>query len=105
VEPTAIDNNCLGLIPNSSVSSDFLLLILKGIDFAKYQAGTSVPALSQGVIGRIRVRIPEIHHQRLVVEMVTELLALCDQLKARIAAARAKQVQIAATLVADALAA
>ena len=42
--------------------------------------------------------------QHRIVAKVTELLALCDQLKARIVAARAKQAQLAEALVKQAVA-
>lgn len=53
----------------------------------------------------VKVRVPSLEEQRRIVAKVTELLALCDQLKARIAAARAKHAQVAGALVAQALAA
>lgn len=49
--------------------------------------------------------LPPLAEQRRIVAKVTELLALCDQLKARIAAARAKHAQLAEALVAQAVAA
>lgn len=55
VKPTAIDNNCLGLTPNGTLSSEYLYLLLSSIDLTRYQAGTSVPALSQGVLADIIV--------------------------------------------------
>ena len=48
--------------------------------------------------------VPPIAEQRRIVAKVTELLALCDQLKARIAAARAKHGQLAQALVEAAVA-
>lgn len=49
--------------------------------------------------------LPPLAEQRRIVAKVTELLGLCDQLKARIAAARAKHAQLAEALVAQAVAA
>jgi type I restriction enzyme S subunit len=48
--------------------------------------------------------LPPLAEQHLIVAKVDELLALCDRLKARIAAARAKHAQLAQALVAQALA-
>lgn len=49
--------------------------------------------------------IPSVEEQHLIVAKAAGLLALCDLFKARIAAARAKQVQLAEALVAEAVAA
>lgn len=54
VKPTSIDNNCLGLIPKRGCTTDWLFLVLSAINFAEYQSGTSVPALTQGVIGKFQ---------------------------------------------------
>jgi type I restriction enzyme S subunit len=81
VKPTAIDNNCLGITPRNGVSTDWLYLILSAIDLSKYQAGTSVPALAQGVLQEIQVMLPSVAEQHRIVAKVDELMALCDQLE------------------------
>lgn len=81
VKPTAIDNNCLGITPKNGVTTDWLYLILSAIDFSKYQAGTSVPALAQGVLQEIQVMLPSVAEQHRIVTKVDELMALCDQLE------------------------
>ena len=53
----------------------------------------------------VKLRVPSLEEQRRIVAKLTELLALCDQLKARIAAARAKHAQLAEALAAEAVAA
>lgn len=78
---TAIDNNCLGLTPKPGVSTDWLYLLLSSIDLSKYQAGTSVPALAQGVLQDIPVMLPDETEQLKIVAKVDELMALCDQLE------------------------
>ena len=83
VKPTAIDNNCLGLTPNGILSSNYLYLLLSSIDLTKYQAGTSVPALSQGVLTEIIVGVPPSAEQHRIVAKVDELMALCDRLEAQ----------------------
>jgi type I restriction enzyme S subunit len=88
VRPTAIDNNCLGIIPNKSCSTEWLFLVLSATDLKNYQSGTSVPALNQGTIGEIKVSLPPLAEQRRIVAKVEELLALCDELEARQTAAR-----------------
>lgn len=51
-----------------------------------------------------KIGIPPLAEQHRIVAKVTELLALCDQLKTRIAATRAKHAQLAQTLVEAAVA-
>lgn len=60
--------------------------------------------LSVGKIRSIPIELPPSDEQHRIVAKVTELLALCDQLKARITAARAKQAQLAEVLVKQAVA-
>lgn len=80
-KPSAIDNNCLGVIPNGILSVEFLYLLLSSIDFTEYQVGTSVPALSQGTLSNILVCVPPLSEQERIVAKVDELMALCDQLE------------------------
>lgn len=80
---TAIDNNCLGLTPKIGVTTEWLYLLLSSIDLSKYQAGTSVPALAQGVLQEIPVMLPSENEQYRIVAKVDELMALCDQLEAQ----------------------
>lgn len=53
----------------------------------------------------IPIPVPPAEEQHRIVSKVTELLAFCDQLKGRIAAARAKHAQLAEAVVASAIAA
>lgn len=83
VRPTAIDNNCLGIIPNDSCSTEWLHLILTSIDLSEYQSGTSVPALSQAVIGEIPVALPPLSEQKRIVAKVVGLMQFCVDLEAQ----------------------
>jgi type I restriction enzyme S subunit len=66
--------------------------------------GTAQPTIPLKPLRNLLVPLPPLDEQRRIVAKVTELLALCDQLKARIAAARAKHAQLAEALVAQAVA-
>ena len=63
-----------------------------------------MPKLNQESLNDFLVPLPPLAEQHRIVAKVTELLALCDQLKARIVAARAKQAQLAEALVKQAVA-
>lgn len=81
--PTVIDNNCLGLQPIGLTDPDWLLIVLKGIDFARYQSGTSVPSISQNSLSPIRIGLPPLEEQKRIVAKVDELMRLCDRLEAQ----------------------
>jgi type I restriction enzyme S subunit len=83
IRPTAIDNNCLGITPCKSLSTEYLFLLLTSIDFTAYQAGTSVPALSQVTLGKVVVALPPQAEQSRIVARVNELMRLCDALEAK----------------------
>ena len=100
VRPTAIDNNCLGIVPGSWCSTEYLHLLLVSIDFTTYQAGTSVPALSQGTLAQILVGLPPLAEQHRIVARVEELRLLCAQLRERLSDARRTQSQLADALIA-----
>ena len=64
-----------------------------------------VPHISTKQVGSMTIPLPALDEQDRIVANLDSLLALCDQLKARIAAARAKHAQLAEALVAQAVAA
>ncbi|NZD45403.1 restriction endonuclease subunit S [Sphaerotilus natans subsp. sulfidivorans] len=70
----------------------------------KFDNGSAQPNLAASSVREYEMPLPTLEEQRQVVSRVTELLALCDQLKAGIVAARAKQAQLAEALVKQAVA-
>jgi type I restriction enzyme, S subunit len=98
VRPTAIDNNCLGITPSAAMSTSYLYLLLSSIDFTVYQAGTSVPALSQGTLGQIPVGLPPLAEQSRIVTRVEELMRLCDALEAKGRLEATQHAQLVSTL-------
>jgi type I restriction enzyme S subunit len=100
VRPTAIDNNCLGITPSAAMSTSYLFLLLSSIDFTAYQAGTSVPALSQGTLGQIPVGLPPLAEQSRIVTRVEELVRLCDALEAKGQLEATQHAQLVSTLLA-----
>lgn len=101
VRPTAIDNNCLGITPSEVISTRYLYLLLTSIDFTEYQAGTSVPALSQGTLGLIAIGLPPLPEQARIVARVEELMRVCDALEATNQRQAAHHRQLVQTLLGD----
>jgi type I restriction enzyme, S subunit len=82
LEPTIIDNNCLGITLWSGIDLEWAYRLLTSIDMMEYQTGTSIPALSQGVIELIPIPLPPLAEQRRIVARIDELMARCDELEA-----------------------
>ncbi|HCF93937.1 MAG TPA: restriction endonuclease [Verrucomicrobia bacterium] len=78
---TVIDNNCLGITPASAMDLEWCYQLLLSFDFAKYQTGTSVPAISQGIIGEIVIGLPPASEQHRIVARIDQLMARCEALE------------------------
>lgn len=100
---SAIDNNCLGITFASAVDIEWAHLLLTTLDFTRYQAGTAVPALQQGVLERIPVRLPPLAEQHRIVAKVDALITLCDRLEASLTATAATRRRLLDALLAEAL--
>lgn len=71
IKDSAIDNNCLGIIPNENTDSEWLLHFLSSVDFSRYQSGTSVPSLRQSVLGNIEAPLMPNNIQKQVAIFLT----------------------------------
>lgn len=67
---------------------------------AKYQSGTSVPAINQSVIGNIVIALPSEYMQARIVAKVEELMSLCDQLEQQSLTSTDAHQQLVETLLA-----
>jgi type I restriction enzyme S subunit len=106
--PVTMNQDMKALVPPAALVP-YLLLALQAL---KPQIVATVDRSSHGTcklvsekLWSVEIGVPPLAEQHRIVAKVTELLALCDQLKARIADARSKHAQLAEALVAQAVAA
>jgi type I restriction enzyme S subunit len=83
---------------------EWAFLLLTTLDFTRYQAGTAVPALQQGVLERIPVGLPPLAEQHRIVAKVDELMALCDRLEASLTTSNQTRTRLLEATLAEALA-
>ncbi|MEI8571231.1 restriction endonuclease subunit S [Methylomonas sp. LW13] len=74
------------------------------LDLQEKAIGGAQPFVSLGFLRNLVFALPPINEQQRIVAKVDELMALCDSLKARIAAAQTTQVQLADAIVEQAVA-
>lgn len=58
-QPSCIDNNMMSLQLYSSFDTDFVLYVLRTIQFSQYVSATALPSLGGKTLGKIVVHIPE----------------------------------------------
>jgi type I restriction enzyme, S subunit len=89
-------------------SADYVHLVMRSPEFQQSvlssATGSATPIINRSKWEELPVPLPPLAAQLRIVAKVSELFALCDQLKARIDTARAKHVQLAEALVAEAVA-
>lgn len=100
---SAIDNNCLGMTFSGELNIEWAYLLLASLDFTQYQAGTAVPALSQGTLAKIPVGLPPLAEQRRIVAKVDKLMGLCDRLEGNLSVGDEGQGRLVSTLLHKAL--
>jgi type I restriction enzyme S subunit len=74
------------------------------LDLQEKAIGGAQPFVSLGFLRNLVFALPPINEQQRIVAKVDELMALCDALKARIAAAQTTQIQLADAIVEQAVA-
>lgn len=110
VEDCVYQNHLMRVRPTAGDDVEYLSLYLNSPIGTAHMRRLAITTsglfnLSVGKIRSIPIELPPPEDQPRIVAKVTELLTLCDQLKARITAARAKHAQLAEALVAQAVAA
>lgn len=61
----------------------------------QYQAGTSIPALSQSTLANISITLPPIIEQGVIVAKVEDLMIICNKLKLAIRESQQTQLLLA----------
>ncbi len=79
--PATFDNNVMGLIPSDKLLSEYLFAFMQSFDLTELQAGTSVPAISQGRVKALKIPVPPLAEQRKIVAELDALQAKVDALK------------------------
>lgn len=82
----------------------YVCLYFNAIDLKPYVTGTAQPKMNQAKMNAIPLLLPPEAEQHRIVAKVDQLMALCDQLKARLAQARQLNEQLATALVEQAVA-
>ncbi|MFN5168800.1 MAG: restriction endonuclease subunit S [Cyclobacteriaceae bacterium] len=94
-----VDLNIMAISPRNGIDLHYAFYWLQGIDLAMLNSGTSVPQINHKDIGPLVFPLPPLNEQQRIVSKVNELFALCDDLKARLAAAQTLANQMAEGMV------
>lgn len=95
---------------SNHISQPFIHAYLSSITgrayFRNHASGTqgNMPKINQGTVVNAPIPVPPLLEQHRIVAKVDQLMALCDQLKSRLAQARQLHEQLASTLVEQAVA-
>ncbi len=93
------DLNIMAITPFEGISLDYAYRWLMGIDLAELNSGTSVPQINNKDIAPLVFPVPPLNEQCRIVAKVDELMALCDELKARLNTAQSTKIQLADAIV------
>ena len=87
----------------TALYAPYLALLIGTPEIREYLGGESVGAtmqnLNQAILAKMPVGVPPLAEQHRIVAKVDELMTLCDNLKARLAAAQTTQLHLADTVV------
>ncbi|MGI2213649.1 restriction endonuclease subunit S [Shewanella oncorhynchi] len=97
------DSNVMAVKPFAGTSVEYVMLWLSSFDLASLNTGTSVPQINNKDIEPLIFILPPLEEQQRIVAKVDELMALCDQLKARLADAQTTQLHLTDAIVEQAV--
>lgn len=98
------DNALIVSFSEENIYKEFLYWLLKGTNLKEQENATAQPVISGRKIYPIVLAIPPLAEQHRIVAKVDQVMALCDQLKARLNQARQAHEQLANALVEQAVA-
>lgn len=103
-QPMSLAMN-LFLLRTQSVSSRYVFLYLSGnYDYIRgFANGTSTQTITKEAVASLVFSLPPIEEQHRIVTKVDELMALCDQLKARLTDAQTTKLHLTDAIVEQAL--
>ena len=81
----------------------YICLHINSISLEPYVTGTAQPKMNQAKMNSIPLRIPPEKEQQRIILKVGELLALCDRLKASLSSAQETQLNLADSIVEQAI--
>ena len=97
------DNAFITTFPEEHIFLEFLALLLKATDLKENENATAQPVISGKKLYPIVVGLPPHAEQHRIVAKVDELMSICDQLKASLASAQDTQLNLADSLVEQAI--
>ncbi|MGI2092612.1 restriction endonuclease subunit S [Shewanella oncorhynchi] len=107
LEPAGTNQACaaIRLVDESVNHKDYVKLFFRKayLELREHAAGGAQPNLNVGKIASTIVPLPPLEEQHRIVAKVEELMALCDQLKVRLADAQTTQLHLTDAIVEQAL--
>lgn len=93
------DNAFITTFDEEHVAIEFLMWLLRATDLREHDNATAQPVISGRKVYPTVIGIPPLAEQRRIVAKVEQLMALVDELEARLAASRATAAQLLTALV------
>jgi len=98
------DNAFVTTFSEQNIYINYLYWLLKGTNLKENENATAQPVISGRKLYPIVIGLPPTREQHRIVAKIDELMALCDTLKARLAAAQTIQIHLADSIVEQAVA-
>jgi len=83
-QPTIIDNNMMGITPNTNIDIEFLYQLFIEVDFSKFVQTGAVPSVNQKMVGEIALPLPPIPEQQKIASILTTVDDKISSIQAQI---------------------